>query len=184
MWLRVWITLGAALLLAGCYGTPPASPDPDGPRIRLVGMNAVGRPAYDSTETPPLEDNHCVKVPNFPATTARIGLSLRDPGGHDRVVISILAGNIVEDSLAAAPSWTVSTSIDRGTERTTITFTPPTGSDRVLTSALVVFNVTAVNYFTALGVTAADIASNRTNLYQVGVQSSKSGLRCRGEPPE
>jgi hypothetical protein len=143
-------------------------------------LNGHARPSFDTAEAATDGTDHCGKVPNFPGTPARVAVTLSDPGGIDRVSIRALPGEIVDSSIVAAPDWTVTNSVDRGTDVAAVAFMRP-GSDRVLTNALVVFDVTSAVEGTGLGVEAHDIAGNRTTLYQVDIHPVGSAFICRGD---
>src|SRR5262245_54040667 len=165
--MRIVLAAFALALLTACT-SPSPGPDTEGPRIRLTLLNGYARPVFDTAETPTDGTDHCGKVANFPGTPARIAVTLNDSHGVDRVSIRALPGEIVDSSIVAAPDWTVANSVDGGTDVASVTFRRP-DSDRVLTSALVVFNVTSPTEGSGLVVEAHDIADNRTTLYQVDI---------------
>lgn len=175
---RLFPALSALALLSGCFSPPPGGDDAQGPRIRLTLLNGYARPVFDSTEPPP-EDQQCGKVANFPGTPARVAVSLSDPGGIDRVSIRALTGDIIDSSVVAAPNWTVTNRLDGSVDTTEVVFRRD-GADRVLTNALVVFDVTSTTPAGALGTEAHDIAGNRTTLYQVDIRSLGDPVICRG----
>jgi hypothetical protein len=177
---RLTLALSTLAVLAGCTSTPPIGPDVEGPRIRLTLMTGPARPFYDTAIAPAPDDNRCFKPRGFPETPARLAVNLTDSGGLDHIVLSILAGTIVEGSLVAAPDWSVSAAMDRDTQRTTVTFVPPEG-DRVLTGALVVFNVASANGAgIALDVLAQDTSGNRNTLPQVDLRTATDPVPCSG----
>jgi len=175
----ILIALSLSLLTA-CTGASPGGSDTEGPRIRVTLLNGHARPSFDTAETPADGTDHCGKVPNFPGTPARVAVALSDAGGVDRLSVRALPGEIVDSSVVAAPDWTVANSVDGGTDVALVTFRRP-DSDRVLTHALVVFNVTSSSEGTGLVVEAHDIANNRTTLYQVDIHPVGSSFVCRGD---
>lgn len=177
---RLFPAISALALLTGCFSPAPGGVDSEGPRIRLTLLNGYARPSFDSAETPPADDNLCGKVANFPGTPARVAVSLSDPGGIDRVSLRVLVGEIIDSSLVAAPDWAVTHRMDPGVDTAEVVFRRA-GSDRVLTNALVVFDVTAATGGVAVGTEAHDIAGNRTTLYQVDIRPVGDPVPCRGE---
>lgn len=177
---RLFLALAILVLASGCYSTPPGGPDGEGPRIRLTSMSGAGRPFYDTAVAPGPADNRCFRAHGFPEQAARMAVTLNDPGGLKTVEISILVGKIVVGSLVAAPDWTVASVLDRATERTTVTFVPA-GTDRVLTGALVVFEVTSTGGGVAMEVVAEDMSGNRNTLEQVDIRPTGDPVPCRGE---
>ena len=179
MYARLLPVISALAILTACSSPPPGGVDTENPRIRLTLLNGYARPVFDSTVAPATDQDRCGKVANFPGTPARVAVSLSDPGGIERVSIRALAGDIIDSSVVAAPSWTVTNRMDGGVDTTEVVFRRD-GSESVLTNALVVLDVTSATPGVAVGTEAHDIAGNRTTLYQVDIRPLSDPVICRG----
>ncbi|MGH6892011.1 MAG: hypothetical protein ACREEP_07115 [Dongiaceae bacterium] len=95
-------------------------------------------------------------------------------------MVRAFPGEIIDSSVVAAPDWTVSHAMDGPTDTVTVRFARPDGG-RVLSSALVVFDVTADEAPVAISADALDVNDNDGHLYQVDILAPGDPRICRGE---
>ena len=176
---RIALIALATLGMAACGHPPtPRIVDTTPPTIILTALGAPGNPVFASDESAEPRDG-CAKFRSFPS---RWALSDGDAGGVAVVMVRVVAGRILKESVIIGPdapesSWTL-TQPDALSEVLQIRTQPPRPGV-IRTGLLAIFAVQSQSRSASIVASAWDFSNNAAHLYQVDARLLDDPVGCR-----